>query len=193
MELKVKQLEEALDASVEARDKVKQRLAITSAERSRTLIQFIEKLKIILAEAYRILTETSDSKVYGHADLYLEDQEQPFMGGIYYSPTPPSKRFVYDVDQLSGGEKSLASIALQFSAAVASKAPFIMLDESDAFLDNENVNKLINLIFRGIEANGLQFVVVSHKQPLFGSGDSLVGAMNRERSSRVFSLRLDTV
>jgi structural maintenance of chromosome 1 len=50
------------------------------------------------------------------------------MGGVYFSPTPPSKRFVYDIDQLSGGEKSLASIALQFSTAVATKSPFIMFD-----------------------------------------------------------------
>lgn len=103
VEQRVKQLEESLDASIEARDQVKQRLATTALERTRILVNFIERLKLVLADSYRTLTEASDSKVYGHADLFLENQDQPFLGGIYYSPTPPSKRFVYDVDQLSGG------------------------------------------------------------------------------------------
>lgn len=93
----------------------------------------------------------------------------------------------------------MASIALQFSAAVTSRAPFVMFDESDAFLDTHNVHKLVNLIAKGMEGtpmvsveNGLQFIVVSHKPMVFASGDSLIGAMNRERSSRVYSLRLSS-
>ena len=96
-----------------------------------------------------MLTENSDG-VPGKMDLYLENEDFPCDDGIYYFPTPPTKRFVYDLDQLSGGEKSLASLALQYSIAMASKSPFLMLDEIDAFLDAANVLKFVNLVNESI-------------------------------------------
>lgn len=117
------------------------------------LLSFLEALKPILSSAYRVLTETSDPRIFGHADLFLESQDLPFEHGIYFSPTPPTKRFVYDLEQLSGGEKSLASIALQFAIAVVTKAPMLILDETDAFLDAANVGGLLRLIRKGIEGN----------------------------------------
>jgi hypothetical protein len=63
-----------LDASIKSRETVKERLNETAQKRSKVLIDFIDKLKVILAEAYRILTETADYKIFGHADLYLENQ-----------------------------------------------------------------------------------------------------------------------
>ena len=52
--------------------------------------------------------------------LHLENVNEPFNNGVIYSPTPPTKRFVYDAsEQLSGGEKTLASLALIFSIAIA--------------------------------------------------------------------------
>jgi structural maintenance of chromosome 1 len=52
----------------------------------------------------------------------------PFDFGVYFTPTPPTKRFVYDLEQLSGGEKSIASLALQYALAITSNAPFFILD-----------------------------------------------------------------
>lgn len=57
---------------------------------------------------------------------------------------------MYELDQLSGGEKSLASLALQYSIAMISKSPFLILDEIDAFLDAENVQKFLKMIHASI-------------------------------------------
>lgn len=50
------------------------------------------------------------------------------------------------MEQLSGGEKSIASLALQYALAVSSRSPFLILDESDAYLDAGNVGKLLRLM-----------------------------------------------
>jgi structural maintenance of chromosome 1 len=83
--------------------------------------------------------------------FHLESEEEPFDHGIYYTPTPPTKRFVYDLEQLSGGEKSIASLALQYSLSIASKSPILILDETDAFLDFGNVNRFLRLVSNSLE------------------------------------------
>lgn len=70
--------------------------------------------------------------------LYLEDSQVPFNGGIIFSPTPPTKRFVYDVEQLSGGEKTIAGLALMFTINFVQNLRFMLFDEADAHLDKEN-------------------------------------------------------
>jgi structural maintenance of chromosome 1 len=112
-------------------------------------MNFFTTLRPILQNAYQLLTENSDG-VSGKVDIYLENEEFPCDEGVYFYPTPPTKRFVYDLDQLSGGEKSLASLALQYSIAIASKSPFLMLDEIDAFLDSANVLKFVKLVNESI-------------------------------------------
>jgi len=95
---------------------------------------FYNNLRPILERTYQQLTETK-AGVTGKVDLFLENEEFPCDDGVYFYPNPPNKRFVYELDQLSGGEKSLASLALQYSIAMISKSPFLILDEIDAFLD----------------------------------------------------------
>ena len=80
----------------------------------------------------------------GKAKLYM-DRDWPFDEGVYFSPTFPGSRFVYDLDQLSGGQKSLASLALQYAISLSSKSPFLILDEADCFLDGFNIRKLVSL------------------------------------------------
>jgi structural maintenance of chromosome 1 len=79
-----------------------------------------------LSHSYRLLT--SDGDLDARVDIHMENPEFPCEAGLYYNPTPPGKRFVYDLDQLSGGEKSIASLALHYSIAVASKSPLLVLD-----------------------------------------------------------------
>lgn len=106
---------------------------------------FFDKVKETLRQSYEILTEIQPG-VAGKADLYLENSQVPFDHGIYFTPTPPTKRFIYDLEQLSGGEKSIASLALQYALAVSSRSPFLILDESDAYLDANNTGKLLKLL-----------------------------------------------
>jgi structural maintenance of chromosome 1 len=95
-------------------------------DRKSVFMNYMSQLKPILTQAYQILTERDSGS--GRVDIFMENEAFPCDDGLYYTPVPPTKRFVYDLDQLSGGEKSIASLALQYSIALASKSPFLILD-----------------------------------------------------------------
>ena len=94
----------------------------------------------------------------GSAYLDLEDSEEPFLGGIKFTAMPPAKRF-RDMHLLSGGEKTLAAMALLFAVHAYSSPPFMVLDEVDAALDANNVLALSTYV----EQSSCQTIVVSHK------------------------------
>ena len=73
--------------------------------------------------------------------MTLESTTEPYLRGINYHAMPPMKRF-RDMEQLSGGEKSVASLALLFAIHSFKPAPFFILDEVDAALDATNVGKV---------------------------------------------------
>jgi hypothetical protein len=75
------------------------------------------------------------SPLGGNAYLTLDDTEEPFKGGMKFNAMPPMKRF-RDMYQLSGGEKTVASLALLFAIHSYHPAPFFVMDEVDAALDN---------------------------------------------------------
>ena len=74
---------------------------------------------------------------------------------------PPMKRF-RDMDQLSGGEKTIAALALLFAIHTYQPAPFFVLDEVDAALDGQNVARVSNYI-REHASDRVQFIVISLK------------------------------
>ncbi|WFC98827.1 Structural maintenance of chromosomes protein 1 [Malassezia yamatoensis] len=82
---------------------------------------------------YKELTKSKAAPMGGVAYLTLEDNDEPFQNGMRYHAMPPMKRF-RDMDQLSGGEKSIAALALLFAIHSYQPAPFFVLDEVDAAL-----------------------------------------------------------
>lgn len=101
---------------------------------------------------------------------------------------PPMKRF-RDMEQLSGGEKTVAALALLFAIHSYQPAPFFVLDEVDAALDNTNVAKVANYI-RMHTSESFQFIVISLKGSLYEKGHSLVGIYRDQdvNSSRTLTL-----
>ncbi|KAI9501238.1 RecF/RecN/SMC [Coemansia spiralis] len=95
--------------------------------------------------AYKALTQSPLFPLGGTAYLALEDPDSPYLAGVKYHAMPPLKRF-RDMDQLSGGEKTVAALALLFSLQTFRPAPFFVLDEVDAALDLANVAKLANYL-----------------------------------------------
>jgi structural maintenance of chromosome 1 len=90
-----------------------------------------EALKTI----YTDMTKSSKHPLGGKAYLSLDDTEEPYKGGLKFNAMPPMKRF-RDMEQLSGGEKTVAALALLFSVHSFRPAPFFVMDEVDAALDN---------------------------------------------------------
>lgn len=148
-----------------------------------------------------------DDAVPIHAFIFFISQE-PYAGGIKYHAMPPMKRF-RDMEQLSGGEKTVAALALLFAIHRYGKAgfppvlvtnmrsrtsyqpsPFFVLDEVDAALDNTNVAKVANYI-RVHASETFQFIIISLKGSLYERGNSLVGIYRDQEMNSSRTLTLD--
>jgi len=123
----------------------------------------------------------------GSAYLDLEDTQEPYNGGIKFTAMPPAKRF-RDMHLLSGGEKTLAAMALLFAVHSYQKPPFMVLDEVDAALDANNVRALAAYV----EQTDCQTIVISLKDRFFVRSEALVGVWKNkpEETSGVLTLDL---
>ncbi|XP_011083028.1 structural maintenance of chromosomes protein 1 [Sesamum indicum] len=125
---------------------------------------------------------SSTHAVGGTAYLNLENPDEPYLYGIKYSAMPPTKRY-RDMSQLSGGEKTVAALALLFSIHSFRPSPFFILDEVDAALDNLNVAKVASFIRSkscgGARldrfGSGFQSIVISLKDNFYDKAEALVG------------------
>jgi len=79
---------------------------------------------------------------------------------------------VYDVNQLSGGEKTVAALALAFAMIQTKQPPLFLMDEVDAFLDAENVKLVTDYIKNQLPC---QTIMISHKEVVIKEADSLIG------------------
>ncbi|CDO93619.1 unnamed protein product [Kluyveromyces dobzhanskii CBS 2104] len=143
---------------------------------------------------YRALTKNPHDKselAGGNASLTVDNEDEPYLGGIKYFATPPMKRFK-DMEYLSGGEKTMAALALLFTINSFQPSPFFVLDEVDAALDITNVERIAHYIKRNANPQS-QFIVISLKNAMFEKSQSLVGIFREqeENSSKMISLNLE--
>lgn len=94
------------------------------------------------------------------------------------------------MEHLSGGEKTMAALALLFAVHSYQPSPFFVLDEVDAALDNTNVARIANYI-RDHAAPGMQFIVISLKTGLFQNSEALVGIYRDQTANSSKCLTLD--
>ena len=186
---KLKEIETELDTT---RDKARDFGTRYEACRDRRVKLFeecFEHVSKALVVIYRDLTKSSKHPMGGTAFLTLDDQNEPYAGGTRYTAMPPMKRF-RDMEQLSGGEKTMAALALLFAIHSFRQAPFFVLDEIDAALDNVNVKKICNYIKQ--RSREFQCIVISLKDSLFEHADSLVGVAKdvQQLTSKVYTLDL---
>lgn len=140
---------------------------------------------------YKELTKAQASTQLGGGSAYLtlEDEDEPYLAGVRYHAMPPMKRFK-DMEFLSGGEKTIAALALLFAIHSFHPSPFFVLDEVDAALDNSNVNKIANYIAKHSSPE-FQFIVISLKNALFERSDALVGIYRDQDDNSSRTLTLD--
>ncbi|AYU83156.1 structural maintenance of chromosome (SMC) family protein, putative [Leishmania donovani] len=159
-------------------------------QRTARFMEMFEKVAATVDRVYRELTMgTRAHAVHGSAYLSLENVEEPYLGGTTYHATPPLKRFM-PMELLSGGERTMAALALLFAIHEVSPTPFFVLDEVDAALDAGNVEKLASYLRKNCQS--CQFVVVSLKEQLYHMADMLLGVMkDKDReSSKVITMDL---
>jgi len=78
---------------------------------------FFDQVQLKVGPIYQKLSSRGEAgfSLGGSANLFLDDKYAPFEGGVTFCPCPEGKRAVYDIDQLSGGEKTVAALALLFA------------------------------------------------------------------------------
>jgi chromosome segregation protein len=130
----------------------------------------------------------------GKADITLEDPDSPLECGIEIIARPPGKQ-PQSLSLLSGGEKTLTTVALILAVFKSKPSPFTILDEVDAALDEANVGRFNAVLQEFLEQS--QFVVITHNKRTMQSADVLYGVTMQESgvSQRVsvrFDERVDT-
>lgn len=189
--------QEALHAEREAQ---RARKRVEEADRSFETVRTARREKFMgcfrkvqdeIQHVYKRLTKaTAKGFEGGAAFLDLEDLEDPWNGGVKFTAMPPAKRFC-DIALLSGGEKTVAAMALLFAMQSFQRPPFLILDEVDAYLDHSNVQALASYI----ASVDCQAIVISHKHRFFSHGEGLVG-VSRDRvrnASVVFTMDLERI
>lgn len=138
---------------------------------------------------YKDLTKSPQFPLGGQAYLDMEDSTEPYLAGLKYHAMPPLKRF-RDMEHLSGGEKTIAALALLFAIHSYQPSPFFVLDEVDAALDNVNVSRVAKYV-REHASPGMQFIVISLKAGFFQESETLVGVMRDQSKMTSKYLSLD--
>ena len=124
----------------------------------------------------------------GAARLKLLDPDDIIDSGIEIEAQPPGKR-LSALSLLSGGERSLTAVALLFALLSVNPAPFCVLDEVDAALDEANVGRFVAELAR--LANRTQFLIVTHNRRTIEATDAIYGvSMGPGGVSGALSLRL---
>lgn len=187
---KLKEFDREFTKARQTEKKTMDRFSQVKLRRTELFMQAYNHISGKIDGIYKELTKSAASPTGGSAYLTLEDEDEPYLAGIKYHAMPPMKRF-RDMDLLSGGEKTMAALALLFAIHSYQPSPFFVLDEIDAALDNKNVTKIAHYI-KKCAGPGFQFILISLKSKLFEHSDALVGIYReqRENSSKTVSLDL---
>ena len=155
------------------------KLDTIEAERTELLLR-VEKFTTLRLRAFKesydavnenfqkIYAELSD----GDGHLQLEDETDPFNGGLNLVAHPKGKA-VQKLSSMSGGEKSLTALGFIFSLQKYRPSPFYAFDEVDMFLDGANVEKLSRMVKK--QARLAQFIVVSLRRPMIEASERTIG------------------
>ncbi len=150
--------------------------------------QFAEKFQVINSLFGKSFVELFGG---GRAEVKLLNPLDTLESPIEIEVQPPGKK-LQSITLLSGGEHALTAIALLFALLQVSPAPFLVLDEIEAALDDENVYRFADYIRN--YGHNTQFVVITHRRGTMEAADVLYGVTMQERGvSRMLSMKLEDV
>lgn len=147
--------------------------------------QFKDKFKLINKNFNEVFTELFGG---GKAELILENEEDVLNCGIDIRVQPPGKK-LQNMTLLSGGEKAFTAIAILFAILKINPAPFCVLDEIEAALDDVNVNRYAEYLKKF--ATYTQFLVITHRKGTMEAADTVYGITMEENGiSKLLSMKL---
>ena len=147
--------------------------------------QFAEQFKIINKNFGEVFAELFGG---GKAELILSDKENILESGIEINVQPPGKK-LQNMMLLSGGERAFTAIALLFAILKINPAPFCVLDEIEAALDDVNVYRFSEYLKKFSENS--QFLVITHRKGTMEAADTVYGITMEEKGiSKLLSMKL---
>ncbi len=169
-----------------------------SIEKLNTAINKINKEGIDrLKDAFKIVNENFErlfTKLFGGGKAYLkliQNDEDPLNSGLEIYASPPGKK-MQNINLLSGGEQALTAISLLFAVFIANPSPFCILDEVDAPLDDNNVDRYCSMVEEISEMVKTKFIIITHNRMTMSRVDRLYGVtMPEEGRSQLVSVELE--
>lgn len=154
----------------------------SKSELEKIISGLTEEMKRIFTESFQIINDNFKSIFVelfggGKAELILTDPENVLTSGIEIKVAPPGK-VIKNLISLSGGEQSFVAIAIYFAILKLRPAPFCILDEIDAALDEVNVKKYAQYLKKFIDTT--QFVLVTHRRSAMEEANVLYGVTMQE-------------
>ncbi len=151
------------------------------SESRKTFKETFEKIKINFKKNFQILFEG------GEADLYFTETADILQAGIDIVAKPPGKQ-MRSINLLSGGEKCLTAMALLFAIFEVRPAPYCLLDEIDAPLDDHNVERFLKMVKQFSQT--CQFIMITHNKRTMANADLIYGVSMEEKGiSKLLSIK----
>lgn len=147
--------------------------AILKIEREtrRMFVDTFEKIRSNFARLFRRMFGG------GSADILLTNPEEPLTSGVEIIAKPPGKEAL-PISMRSGGERAMISVAMMFAIYETNPAPFAILDEVDAPLDEANVDRFCTVVADYAKVS--QFIIITHHKKTMAACDTLYGVTMQE-------------
>ena len=165
-------------------------------ELSRMISKLSAQMREIFADSFRAINENF-GRVFaelfggGEASLMLEDESDVLSSGIGIRVAPPGK-VIKNLEALSGGEQALVAISIYFAILAVNPAPFCILDEIEAALDDANVVRFAQYLRR--VSDKTPFIVITHRRGTMEAANVLYGVtMQEDGVSKLLKLDLEQV
>ncbi len=177
----VKLISEKVAVLESERIKIQQIIDEIDKKKKKSFLQTLDSINEYFSRNY------SQLSTKGEIILELEDKKEPFNGGLNIL-IRVSKSKYFDITSLSGGEKTMVSLALIFAIQEYKPYCFYIFDEIDAALDKHNSELLSALIKKYMKTG--QYIIITHNDTLISEASSLYGVSMQENISKVISLKI---
>ncbi|MBI4162120.1 MAG: AAA family ATPase, partial [Candidatus Aenigmarchaeota archaeon] len=179
LNIEFEELRKKLDKLLEEKDAI---MAVVQDVEKKRYDKFMETMNSINKFFAQIYTDLTG----GEGRLRLEE-ENNIESGLLIEASPSGKK-ILNLDSMSGGEKSMTSLAFLFSILQHYASPFYVLDEVDAALDKANTKRVMSLVKR--YSSTVQFIVISHSDTTIAEADKVYGVSMENGISKVFGIDL---
>ncbi len=179
LNVEYEELKKKLDKLLEEKDAIMTVVHDVEKKRYDKFMETMNSINKNFAQIYMDLTG-------GEGRLRLEEDNN-IISGLLIEASPSGKK-ILNLDSMSGGEKSMTSLAFLFAILQHFASPFYVLDEVDAALDKANTKRVMSLVKR--YSSSIQFIVISHSDTTIAEADKVYGVSMENGISKVFGIDL---